>query len=265
MPILITTAEQYQFGDAGVLLNGPSTLPFADINSVQGLDNGDVRESEFQRDGAHGSFIDAFYQSARTVTLEGTVYADPNNLESYLDSLKANFAPSATDQPLYFKTDSTTEPNRCVFGKSLGFSYTKDAARRIGSANFQVQIRCGDPRVYSQTVTTTSVSWGSGTATLNLSGNRNTPGTMTLIGPLTNPTITHNQTGAQFNFTMTLSSGQQVVIDLNKRTVLQGSTNVRNKMILGGTWPEFIPGSNTFSRGGSGSGTFQVSARSAWW
>lgn len=264
MPALLV--EQYQYGDSGVLMNGPATLPFIDINSVQGLDSGDFRENEFPRDGMHGSFIDAFYQAARTVTLEGVLYADPNNMETFLDSLKATFAPTAVDKPLYFTIDSPADPHRMVYCKSLGIQYSKDNMRRVGSANFQVQLRVGDPRIYSQTITSTSTAWGSGSATLVLSGNRPSPGTLALIGPLNSPGITHVQTGATFNFSgFSLSSGQSVIIDLNRRTVLQGSTNRRNVMSLGGNWPEFITGTNTFSFSGTGTGTFQASARSAWW
>lgn len=266
MAILISEVEQYQYGDNGVLLNGPAALPFVDITSVQGLDSGEFRESDFQRDEAHGSWIDAYYQAARTVTLEGTLYADPNNLEPFLDSLKANFAPTAVDLPLYFRVDGNTDVNRCVFGKSLGISYNKDSMRRIGSSAFQIQIKCGDPRIYSQSLSTISVSWGSGSATLTLSGNRPSPGLLLLNGPLTNPAVTHTPTGTTFSFpSFSVSSGQSIAIDLNKRTVLQGSINRRSSLVLSGNWPELVPGSNPFNRSGSGSGTFTVQARSAWW
>jgi len=258
MSVPTLLAEQYQFQDTGVLLNGTSAVPFVDLTAVSGLDSAPVREAVQSREGQHGGWVDATYQDPRTVTLEGTVYASPTALDTYLDSLKANFAPTATDQPLYIGTDITSV--RMVNGRSLGFSYKKDSKRRVGSADFQVQIVCRDPRIYATTVTSLAAN-----GTLTLGGNRDTVGTITLAGPLTNPTVTLN--GTTFTFAATsLTAGHSIVIDLDYKTVIQdGTTNVRSAMTMNAAWPVLNAGANTYSfTTGGGAGTVTVAARSAW-
>lgn len=263
------TLEQYQYNDDGVLLNGPSTLPFVDVESVDGLDMPDFRQSMHDREGVDGGYVEAAYLTSRTVTIEGTVYASPTNLESYLDSLKANFAPTTSDKPLYFQTDSAASPMRVVFGKSLGFRYPKNTDRRLGIVKFQVQVMCGDPRIYDATPVNVSNAWGAGLLTATLIGNRTSPGTLTITGPVTSATVTHAVTGTVFSFPgYTISAGQSVVINLGNRSVIQnGTTNVRNKMAITGNWYELVPSGNGFTKGGSGTTgatTLAVSARSAY-
>lgn len=262
----VLTLEQYQFDDTGVLLNGDTALPFVDIESVQGLDMADVRTQQLDREGVHGGYVEALYNTVRTVTLEGTVYASPSALETYLDSLKANYAPSAADKPLYFMTDSN---QRLVFGKSLGFKYPKDNNRRLGIVKFQVQIVCQDPRIYSSTATTGSVAWSGGTLNVSLSGNRTSPGILSITGPVTSPTVTHTQSGTVFSFTgYTVAAGQVLKIDLGARSVLQGGVNKRNVMTMTGNWYELSPGTNSFTRTGTGTTgatTFAVDTRSAYY
>lgn len=267
-PTLIV--EQYQYSDTGVLLNGDdSALPFVDIESVQGLDMPEFRNQSHDREGLDGGYVDAPYLTSRTVTIEGTVYANPTNMEDYLDQLKANFAPTRDDKPLYFKTDNATLSDRLVFGKSLGFRYTKDANRRLGIAKFQVQIMCGDPRIYSVVEINQIIAWGAGAMNVNVGGNRTTPAILTLRGPVTSPTVTHSVSGTVFSFSgFTLPAGNTLTINLNTRQVLQnGTTNRRHVMTLTGDWYELSPGTNTFTRTGSGTTAateFQVTARSAW-
>jgi phage-related protein len=254
MPTPTLAAEEYQYLDAGVKLNGGSALPFVDVVSVDGLDSAPLRSQFTEREGEHGAWIDAEFESSRTVTIEGIVYASPTALETYLDSLKANYAPQTSPQLFYFGTDAGT---RAVLGKSLGLRYAKDRARSFGSVPIQIQIACEDPRIYTPNLVTQSIP-----GTLVLNGNRDTVGTITINGPRTNPTITIGDT--TFTFALTLVSGESVVIDLNRRTVLKGSTNVRNSMTLTGNWPKLQPGANVFTVGGTGAGTITVSARSAW-
>jgi phage-related protein len=257
--------EEYQFEDAGigVLLNGSTSLPFCDISSVQGLDNAPFRVQQHDMEGQDGGYVDSEFETVRTVTIEGTAYANPTSMETYLDSLKANYAPHKLPKPFYFMTDAG---QRVVFGKSQGFRYSKDEMRRRGTANFQIQIICEDPRIYTDTLITNSATRATGSVSVTVGGNRPTPAKITLTGSITSPTVTYTRTGAVMAFTgYTLGAGQQIVIDLINRTVVQAGVSKRNAMTLTGTWFMLEPGVNTFNYGGTGStATIAVETRSAW-
>ena len=141
MPTPTLNPEEFQYGDTGMLLNGSVALPFVDLTKIAGLDSTDIRSVTHDREGQNGGYLDSQYETLRTVTLEGTIYAAVTAMETYLDQLKANYAPRTTAQALYFGTDAGV---RAVFGKPLGIKYDKDALRRLGKAEMQVQVVCED-------------------------------------------------------------------------------------------------------------------------
>src|SRR5690606_4810244 len=100
---ILTEDFTIQFGSNGLVLNSDivPNEPFVDITSIEGLDNAPVDSSDRQREGMDGGFVDAEYESLRSIVLNGTVYGSENDVELYLDQLKANFAPSRNSKPLY--------------------------------------------------------------------------------------------------------------------------------------------------------------------
>lgn len=258
--------EEYQFGDAGVLLNGTTDLPFFDVTSVQGLDSAPIRTLTVDHEGIDGGYVDSEFESIRTVVLEGTLYASPTNMETYLDSLKANFAPDNVNKPLYFQTDAG---QRMVLGKGQGLRYNKDQLRRLGRASAQVQVMCEDPRIYSPSPVSGSVSLVPGTTfgrsypksfpfsygatvtqgslVLNLSGNRPSPGVLRIDGAIVNPSIINDTTGSVMSFNLTVDPGSWITIDLSNRSVtLNDSQSIRSFMLLTGRWFMMTPGANSF-------------------
>jgi hypothetical protein len=228
-----------------VILNGDPPMPFCDIESVDGLDNAPYRSSQNDREGVDGGIVIASYESIRTVTLEGTVYADPAALESYLDTLKDNYAPSRKAYGLYYGTDIDT---RVVYGKSLGFRYKKDSNRRTGKVPFQIQIACADPRIYlNQSATTASINGGSNT-TFTVGGNRDTPLRIIMrgVGSVNNQfTITNSLGVFSLKYSPTLATGDILVVNTDTKTVLLNyATNVRGTCVVTGSWAGFVPGSN---------------------
>lgn len=261
MAVPTLDAEQYQYEDDGVLLNSDAVLPFFDVSEVLGLDNAPVQVQTVDRQDFDGGYGSAEFEGLRTVTIEGTIYASPTNTETYLDTLKANFAPSRDARPLYLGTDAGT---RVLGAKSTGLRYNKNELRRIGSASAQVQFLCEDPRIYTPEEITETADLSEGVIGITIGGNRNTPAVITIAGPATNPAVTYN--GTKFAFALTLTAGQSIAIDLLKRTAIQDNgTNRRTDMtITGGLWYFLQPGVNEFVLEGTGSGNVTVTARSAW-
>lgn len=107
-------------------------------------------------------------------------------------------------------------------------------------------------------------------------GNYTTAPVWTITGPMTNPVITDNTTGLFFGVTVTLGTGDVLVIDMGAKTVtLNGTASRANQMLQGSTWFGF-PGATTANPTGTRSiglsssdsapvtGTFTAVWRNAW-
>jgi hypothetical protein len=118
-------------------------------------------------------------------------------------------------------------------GDSLGF---ENANRNFLWQQFAVALRCPDPRWYDPTINTVEYSLGGGTntfvvpfevpfyvgastidltRTVTYNGDIKAYPTIRLTGPITDPVITHEQTGYKLDFTgTTISAGDYYEIDL---------------------------------------------------
>lgn len=283
----LTDELSFRLSDTGVVLNTDSTgLPFVDIEDVVGLDNAPYRETERDHEGTDGGFMDAEFERGRPVVLRGTIYADSASMETYLDSLKSNWAPSRTLIPFYFKAPGVDE--RVIFVKPLGCKYDWNALRRTGQAEVQFKMFAEDSIIYTAALQEHIINYGgdAGTgfgfnlgfnfsfgpvipptgANIPVGGNRATPAIMTITGPIVSPVITNDTLGTSLAFNITLSASDTLTINLANRTVLlNGSANRRNTL-LQPNWFFFQPG-GTFIRfgGGSGTGSFlTIQYRDAW-
>lgn len=278
----------FQLSDTGLILNDDQTpnAPYVDIETVSGFDNAPIRQTKRDHEGVDGGFMDAEFETGRDISLTGIVFANNNPMETYLDSLKANWAPSASLVPLYCNTIETGI--RVLFVKPLGVKYDWDSLRRLGMAAITFSAYAEDPRIYSQTLNTLVISLGAiistgfafpfafpfgfgGVSTtsdgiiVTNGGNRPTPPVFTINGPVTNPVIMNDTVSAEMDFNIDLALGETLVIDTQHRTVrLNGTANRRAFMTKPG-WFMLQQGDNFIRfRGTAGSGTLSVAYRSAW-
>lgn len=253
---------EFQYRDDGIVLNEDynGRLPFVDITTIQGLDAAPVRTATRQHEGMVGAFIDADLETQRTVVVKGTIYMDPDLGQIYLDKLKSNYAPSNDPLPFYFKHPEIEE--RVVFAKSQGLRYDIDQLRRVGRTQMQVELLCGDPRIYSSRLLTV-VSFGEPNpsevpghgfpesfpvgfggpgrrfvraAQAFNAGNRPVPAIIRFPGPQRNPKVRHEQTGNHLAYNISVGPGQQLVVDLATRQVHLSGQNRRNKQEAGSRW-----------------------------
>lgn len=144
-PVLAT--YEYQFKDSGLKLNSDSTgLPFVDVTGIQGLDMPAIDAKIGNFDGRHGGTVTSKYVSARTIVIDGIIYANPDTVDTYVDDLTDNFTPDDVYSPFYFKGAGVAQ--RYVMCKSLGMKCDLSTLRRIGSATAQFQLFAGDPIKY---------------------------------------------------------------------------------------------------------------------
>lgn len=284
----LTDDFSYKLGDNGVILNPDSVeLPFVDINKVIGLDNAPYRTTERDHEGTDGGFMDAEFEKGRSIVLEGVLYSSGNETESYLDSLKANYAPSRVLIPFYFKKPGVDE--RLLFVKPLGCRYDVDQLRRVGQAAIQFSMFAEDPRIYSSnlnvsTVTTSAIPPDSGRSysraynygytaidsnqlRIIVGGNRPTPPVMTITGPtqIVAPIIVNDTLGISMKFDVIIPPGSTLTIDAKNHTVRLNGQNRRSTLIEP-NWFFLTPGDNymRIQTSDASSATLNVQYRDAW-
>lgn len=284
----LTEDLTFQLSDTGVVLNAEITpgAAFVDIEDVRGLDSPEFRESERDHEGVDGGFLDAEFEKGRSIILSGTAVATVDTIEEFLDSLKDNFAPSRVLLPFYYKAAGRAE--RVLFVKPRGVKYDWTQAHRTGTCAVQFQAYAEIPIIFDATLQSFDLAIGAfvftgfaynkaydfgyggasssvdGVAVIN-GGNRETPVVLTITGPVLNPQIVSDTAGKTMLFNIDLLVGETLVIDSYYRTVkLNGTTNRRN-VLVAPTWFHLAKGTNTLRfRGESGTGTLNVSFRSAW-
>lgn len=153
---------EFQLDATGVVLNTDvADQPFVDITRVTGLDSAPYRETIRDHEGVDGGYFDAEFEKGRDVILEGTVYCENgvnDNIETYLDSLKLNFAPVTAPIPFYFKTPGVDE--RFVNVKPRGVRFDWELARRLGITNAQFMMYAEDPRLYDNDLLSVVIPFG---------------------------------------------------------------------------------------------------------
>ncbi len=283
----LTEDLTFQLGDTGTVLNTDSFgLPFVDIDIVVGLDSAPYRETRREHEGTDGGFMDAEFERARDIILTGDVYANSDEMEEYLDTLKADFAPSTVLVPFYYKSPGVDE--RVVFVKPLGCRYDWDRMRRIGKARIQFKAFAEDPRLYDATLTSVTIPFAEGASLgfgFNLgfnfgfggssgsdgvfvtnAGNRSTPPTFVITGPAETPTIRDDTYGHSLTFNISLAAGETLEVNTQYRTVLLNGSINRRSTLVEPDWFFLEPG-QTFIRYNALSGTgssMDVLFRSAW-
>lgn len=269
-------AEQFRFPAGGTLLNGDPPLPFVDITGIDGIDSAPVRLSTHDREGIHGGYVSSQFESTRTITIEGNIYASPSTLETYLDQLKFDFQPTWQTRLFAIGTDAGT---RYVWAKSQGLRYKKDSFRRLGIVPFQVQLLAADPRLYSDMVTVMATATTGVTSTLlnnvAVGGNRDTPARIVITavtGPITTLDLQiKNQYGLlylQRNIAPSLAAGSTVVVLPDIRSMQLNYSNINDRgswTFLSGPWMNLAPSNNLVTVNCSG-GTYNVilQYRPAW-
>jgi hypothetical protein len=291
MAIPVLDDYQFQFGDDGVVLNRDNgSTPFVDIDDVGGLDSATYRTSSKDTEGFDGSVIEAEFESKRTIVVAGTIYGVTYDMmESYVDLLKKNFAPSSVDKPFYFKAPGVDQ--RMAYGKcTSGFRSNWTTMRRVAIAEFTFTIECGDPIIYStnelqfpgQIITQPipgfsfnfsfdfdfgAVSPGvTGAINATHAGNRPAPFIATFQGlGVDGFGLRHEGLSKQVDFNLPLSATDQVVVDFRKRSVMLNGSPRRGSVTREG-WFLLQDGVVNSLRLVTNSGSIQVtlSTHDAW-
>lgn len=278
----LTEELTFLFKDDGVVLNSDSTsFPFVDITQVDGLDSAPFRVTEHDFEGADGGFVDAQFEKARTIVLGGTVYGNSSSLETYLDALKYNFAPTESAFPLYIKAPGVSE--RLLFCKSLGVRYSWTTARRLGMTPIQFILTAENPSILGAHHVTTPISLPAGTTngrgyprlypltygggsinfggiSVNNGGNKPADALFIINGPIGNFRILSETVSRYLDVQVDMLPSDQMIIDTRLRTVFLNNVNRVNALTAGSSWFRLMPGLNSlrFTASIAGTGTLTI-------
>lgn len=276
----------FQFGS---FVFGGANSPFQ-VLSVDGLESLPlIRNQDDNRGYNDGMFTGRDFLAGRTLVFDCLILAgDGNSAHTNFNLFQAALVPQTSGtQTLSFQlspSDPTYQFNARVRSRqslvNVDYSY--------GYIKAQVSFFCPDPRYYSDTATTASmtpsatqgrtydrtydVTYGGGSLTNSVaivnSGSWTTYPTITITGPVTAPTIGNATTGQYMTVNYTLTALDTVVIDLNEKLITLNGSSARNLVAGNSQWFGAPPGTSNFYFTGTGYsiGTTSavVSYRSAW-
>lgn len=268
MPAVIAN---YSFSFNGQVFGGSSS-PYQ-ILSVDGLEGiPDIRNQDDNRGYADGMFTGRDFLAGRTITMMIQILSSSAaTAQKNFNTLQQALLPQTSGTtPLYFIL-SNADTEQVINARVRGLRSTVNPEYTYGYILAQAEFFCPDPRYYSsneQTATllyspptgriynrTYNLTYGGGSATITTtianSGWTDTYPTITLNGPITNPTLGNLTQSAALNFNVTLSSSDAFVIDLYNKLITLNGNPARNTLISG-NWFSASPGNNSYYLTGTG-------------
>ncbi len=257
---------------------------------IQGMDAASYRLSSYQKPGEHGAFVSNLLYGDRRITLEGLIFADSiatyeirrRALEEIL-SVKRDSNGVPIPKLLTFKTmdDKTLQVNVHPASKP------KIDITNLTNGRFLIDLIAEDYVVEDQSLTEKTLtpptgggvtypviypivlaSATGGSENVVNNGNAEAWPLITFDGPLTTPRIFNETLDREMVLNMTLALGDQVIIDMKNKTIIQGGiTNRLDKKTGDSKWWWLDPGSNLiiFSTASSGDvGTCKIGFRDAY-
>lgn len=275
----------YQIDLRGVLFGAaaPYVLRQADVADLWDL--ADIRAADLVIPGRNGLTGGDDFYGGMAVTFGIDVRARDAALTSAVDALRAAFARSDVDLPLYVQMFGT-QRLRWVRPRRLSIDMTQAP---FGLARATAQVMVMDPFGYAdaESAASASVSVAASALTFPVTfpitfGATYSPGSLiatnagtapanwvaTITGPVTDPTLINNTTGQTLSLTGVVPVGLDLVIDSKSRTIiLDGSVNRADMRDLGSEWFDLVPGANYITYDASPTppiGSLTLSWRSAW-
>jgi hypothetical protein len=271
-------------GGYGALRWGPGQ-PYS-VVSLEGLrDMPGVRARDLPRSERHGSVsLPDFAEMKVLVLTLGLSGDDHAELQTLSEAVRQATPPAAAPGVLLVRDDTRmyyAKPRRRALPEDNEYLW------RLGQA--VIEFACPDPREYEANATVSTVSlpssgssgmgfptgfpfgFGSGgvggDVSLLNSGNVDTPLSLRINGPVTNPVVSVN--GVALSLSIDVAAGDYLLIDTESGTVLlNGSAGRRSAVVDGSRFPLAPPGVSTLQyRAASAfdaAATLAVTYRGAW-
>lgn len=239
--------------------NDPSDADYVGwLTNITGMDSPDVRESASDLVHEDGGVHGTFYYGRRPVVVEGQI---DNRPTGPLLGREPNVVRNVRATRLQRSTNAMRNNGVMRWTPDGGIEqyieYRRQQPLRISGAfnkTFQAALVAADPRIYSAALREVRISAANTDVQVANLGTAGSSPTITLQGPVTNPTLRNMSTGGVITLNVTLGAGDFLVVDLANRTVLlNNATSVYAAVdFLATQWWEIAPGSNNIRWTGTG-------------
>jgi hypothetical protein len=278
MPIL---TNSYSFSFAGITFGG-SGSPYQ-ILSVEGLEGlPAIRNQDDNRGYADGMFSGRDFLGGRTISITFQTFASGgNSAQTNFNLIQAKLLPQASSTtPLYFILPPSGE--QFVNARVRVLRTSVDPNYTYGMITSQVEFFCPDPNYYDSTLQTASLpvsvtapgriynriynlvyNFGSSTTNIVNSGWATTYPTITITGPITNPTLGNVTTGQYLNLSGAITNTDTLVIDTQNKLITLNGVSARN-LLSSGVWFAAPAGTSQYYLTGSAT-TLGLTAATVTW
>lgn len=255
------------------------------VPPISGLEFPEIRINSFEKAGQDGIHVTSSFLGERRITINGIIKASTNSelieeRQEIFSILNPSFDDDGILEPITLRfTDQDNQEYRvqCIAG-----SRPVMEKRYLTYAEFQIDLLATNTGIENSTQDSQVVSLYSGggatvpftvpvsltagqggEATINNEGNMPAYAIVTFNGKLTNPRLDNTTVGKHVALQMTITSGVSIVVDMEKRTVVQGGvTNRINKLSDTSDFFALKAGNNVFRltssvSGESGNATIQ--------
>ena len=280
MPILTAS---YSFSFNGLTFGGASS-PYQ-ILSVDGLEGlPGIRNQDDNRGYADGMFSGRDFLGGRTISITFQTFGSgATSAQTNFNTIQAKLLPKTSGTtPLYFilppSGEQFTNARVRVLRTSVDPNYT------YGMITSQVEFFCPDPNYYDSTLQTAAMVvsappgrtynrtynliYGSGSyaTTTNVvnAGWATTYPTITLTGPITNPTLGNTTSGQYLSLSGTFANTDTLVLDLYNKLITLNGISARN-LLSTGTWFNAPAGTSQYYLTGSSTTVGLTAATVAWY
>lgn len=268
MPIVnpvTNPAEAWQLTYGGVALGSGTAYEVMNISGLGDLP--DLRTSDAARPGTHGLYTGTDLLAGRTIVLELAIATSGEaDLAAKVAALRAITAPQDTPLPLRYAIPG--EPDKIVWVKPRRRSLPYDWEYVVGTPRATIQFEAPDPRLYAAAETSVTAVLDATltkTVTATNTGEFETLPVVKMQGPLTNPKLTHVESGRFVELALEIGTGRIITLDFANGTILDGTTSYYTAKTLASRWYELAPGDNTLTfTATAGTGNVAVTFRSAW-
>lgn len=261
----------FQIDTLPIITNSQPNTGYLLQTPIKGLESPKYRTDSSDRPGIDGSRVTGQFYGSRIIDLTGLVYdqSSASNFEILRQKLgtAVSIKKNIYGEPIPTKVTLTTLGGNNYFFNAF-FEEPEMPLETINASTFQLVCEVPDAYIFSTTLIDTGtvmppstggyvvpmvlpyVSAGSvgGSVTVNNPGQVDVYPIVNLTGPLTNPIMYNQTTGAYIQLNYTLPAGNTIRIDMaNQLVTLNNSSSAINTKSLASSWWQMVKGVNVIS------------------
>jgi hypothetical protein len=262
----VSNLAQYSFAFDGYVFGGGNSVhQILDLSGLESLPS--IRNQDDNRGYADGMFTGNDFLSGREITATIlTVGGNGLSAQANYNLLQRALLPQTTGTTILQFQLSLANGLQRVNARVRANRTLVDPDYTYGYIRSQYTFFCPDPRFYDDTLQTASLAvsnalgrtydrtynlvYGFGstgaTTTIENNGWATTYPTITLNGPILNPTLGNSTTGDYITITGSYSNTDIIYVDLDSKYVTVNGVAARNLVTGTSTWFGAAPGANQF-------------------